>query len=483
MDITKKRMKKLSAQERTVLYLQDALCDLLVYLESPYIPLRTDVAFASEKGLTVCSYNKGTDVKQYRVEPDGTKHPADDGEPDEGEPFTDANKEDIYRIFRKWESEEEEENPETMLSKVEYLGRFDDETKAYCVVIGFRDSVQNKEVIQYFYAELVSSLRTRITREHMEALDGIKPRINASEIAREGAVKVLADRFYDNDRDDRGEELYEIMCMLSCASYEKSQNRGRIGLFTPSIGKSKSLVQFENPIAFHKTNVRVIRKLLELSDRTNTILIAKDGMIIGVSSTNDQNGKYAGTGIIFRGDGKWDLFSDKVGSIIVFDSVTVKLANQSIDHRVREAFRTAGIRKYNEAAILGIVRCARMQSHGTTIIVSEAAVSESKRLAEANRAFRIAPIPVDERTILALSAIDGAILIDTNGTCHAIGAILDGVIEKTGNIARGARYNSAITYVDFETGMSNKSVAIIVSSDDTVDIYPDQSFFRETVDR
>ena len=85
--------------------------------------------------------------------------------------------------------------------------------------------------------------------------------------------------------------------------------------------------------------------------------------------------------------------------------------------------------------------------------------------------------------VLALSAIDGAILIDTSGVCYAIGAILDGVIGKTGNIARGARYNSAITYVDYEAELKNKSVAIIVSADDTVDIYPDQSFFREPLSK
>ena len=70
-------------------------------------------------------------------------------------------------------------------------------------------------------------------------------------------------------------------------------------------------------------------------------------------------------------------------------------------------------------------------------------------------------------------------IVDTEGVCHPIGAILDGVAGKPGNTARGARYNSAITYVDFEVEMLHKSVAIIVSSDDTVDIYPDRTFNRE----
>lgn len=484
MDIPTRWMKELSAQERTVLYLYDALYDLLEYLQSEYIFSKVDVAFASEKGLVIYSHNNGFEVNQYLVSADGSQHfiysPGVDNPGDE-ELLPDANKDDIYKIFRKWEEDELDEYPRTMLSKLEYIGRFDDNTKAYCVAIGFKDGVQNKEVIQYFFSELIRNLHSRLTRKHMEQLTEIKPIINAPKISREAAIRILADRFYGNDRDVRGEELYETMCLLSCAPYEQKQNRGRIGLFTPSTAKSKAFVQFENPIEICKQNVRVIRKLLELSDKRKTILIAQKGKIIGVYTTKDHNGKYAGTGVLFRGYGKWDLFSDKVGSIIVFDSVTVRLANQSLDQRVIEGFRLVEIKNYNETAILNIVKYARKQSHGTTIIVSEAAVKESERLAEANRAIKIHPIPVDETTILSLSAIDGAMIVDTDGVCHAIGAILDGVVEKPGNIARGARFNSAITYVDFEVEMGRKSVAIIVSSDDTVDIYPDKTFNREPV--
>ena len=482
MDIPARWMKELSAQERTVLYLYEALYDLLEYLQSEYVFSKVDVAFASENGLVIYSHNNGFEVNQYLVSADGSQHfiysPGVENPGDE-ELFPDANKDDIYKIFRKWEEDDDEDYPRTMLSKVEYIGRFDDNTKAYCVAIGFKDGVQNKEVIQYFFSELIKNLHSRLTRKYMDQLTVIKPIINAAKISREAAIRILADRFYGNDRDARGEELYETMCLLSCAPYEQKQNRGRIGIFTPSTAKSKAFVQFENPIEICKKNVRVIRKLLELSDRRKTILIAQKGMIIGVYTTKDHNGKYAGTGVLFRGYGKWDLFSDKVGSIIVFDSVTVRLANQSLDQRVKDGFDYAGIENYNETAILNIVKVARKQSHGTTIIVSEAAVKESERLAEANRAIKIHPILAEENTILSLSAIDGAMIVDTEGVCHALGAILDGVAEKPGNIARGARFNSAITYVDYEVEMQNRSVAIIVSSDDSVDIYPDRTFNRE----
>lgn len=484
MDIPAEWMKELSAQERTVLFLHEALYNLLDYLQSEYVYSKVDVAFVSEKGLVIYSHNNGFEVNQYLVDTDGEQHftysPGVEN-PDNHELLSGATKDDIYKIFRKWEAEEADEYPRTMLSKLEYLGQFDNQTKAYCVAIGYRDSIQNKEVIEYFFTELIKSIRHHINRKYMEHLSRINPIINASQISKEAAIKTLSERFYGNIRDLRGEELYETMCLLSCAPYEQKQNRGRIGILTLSSGKSKAFVKFENPIEICRDNVRIIRKLLELSDRRKTILIAQGGNIVGVHTINDHNGKYAGTGVLFRGNGKWDLFSDKVGSIIAFDSVTVKLANQALDQRVVDGFYYAGIEEYDETAIQNIVKYARKQSHGTTIIVSDDVIAESERLAEANRAIKIIPISVEENTILSLSAIDGAMIINTDGICHAIGAILDGVADKTGNIARGARFNSAITYVDYEAKLGHKVVAIIVSSDDTVDIYPDRTFNRSSL--
>ena len=42
-----------------------------------------------------------------------------------------------------------------------------------------------------------------------------------------------------------------------------------------------------------------------------------------------------------------------------------------------------------------------------------------------------------------ISGIDGAVLLDRDCKCHAIGVILDGMASQSGDPSRGARFNSA----------------------------------------
>ena len=480
MEITQEELDRLSFQERTVLFLTNAAYNVLQYARAEYVQAKVDVAFAAEDGLTVYSYAQGHEVIRYLVRPDGTPVPAEGLEEDEDGAeslFADAGKEDVNRVFRKWEEEESETYPRTMLSNVEYIGQTESGDKAYAVAIGYAGSISNKEVFQYLFRSLIRSVSSVIVKDELETPEDIRADdIDPAFIMRNAATSLLSNRFYGVEKDPRRDELYETLCLLSSAPYEKSQNRGRLGIATPTALKSDSLIHFTSPIELKKENVRVIRKMMELSDRRNTILIVDDGEVVGVYSVPDSKGKYSGTGVIFRGYGKWDLFSDKNGSIMSFDSVMISLINQSLERRVKEGFRAAGITDYGEKKILEIVEQAKRQSHGTTIIVTDHAASECERLKKANRAVGIQPVTVDEKTILSLSAIDGAMIIDPQGICYAIGAILDGATVNEGTIARGARYNSAITYVDYwSSGLAEekiRAVAIIVSSDDTVDVYP-----------
>jgi hypothetical protein len=67
-----------------------------------------------------------------------------------------------------------------------------------------------------------------------------------------------------------------------------------------------------------------------------------------------------------------------------------------------------------------------------------------------------------------VTAIDGAVLLNPQGVCFAIGAILDGLATPGGDPARGARFNSSLRYVSNKTECST----IIVSEDGTAEWIP-----------
>jgi DNA integrity scanning protein DisA with diadenylate cyclase activity len=111
---------------------------------------------------------------------------------------------------------------------------------------------------------------------------------------------------------------------------------------------------------------------------------------------------------------------------------------------------------------------ATRQKHGTMVVVSTGAKEEANRLE--NQATTIEPIQLTPQIMKIITAIDGAVLINPNSTCYAIGVILDGLASKKGTPSRGARYNSAIRYV--ETSKC-PCMAIVVSEDGSIDLVPD----------
>jgi DNA integrity scanning protein DisA with diadenylate cyclase activity len=111
---------------------------------------------------------------------------------------------------------------------------------------------------------------------------------------------------------------------------------------------------------------------------------------------------------------------------------------------------------------------ASEQKHGTMVVVSTGAEGEAKRLQK--QATGIEPIKLTPQIVKSVTSIDGAVLIDTTSTCYAIGVILDGLASKHGTPSRGARYNSAIRYVETS---QYPCIAIVISEDGTIDLIPD----------
>ncbi|WHY79938.1 diadenylate cyclase [Neobacillus sp. WH10] len=118
-----------------------------------------------------------------------------------------------------------------------------------------------------------------------------------------------------------------------------------------------------------------------------------------------------------------------------------------------------------------LIKVAIQQKHGTMIVISGEAEKEALRLA--NQSTLIKPQKVDKDLMAVITSIDGAVLIDRESVCYSIGVILDGVASENGDPSRGARFNSAIRYIDYiEKEFKHKVLIVIVSEDGYVDIIP-----------
>lgn len=138
-----------------------------------------------------------------------------------------------------------------------------------------------------------------------------------------------------------------------------------------------------------------------------------------------------------------------------------------------------------------LVQYATKQKHGTMLIISkpELALAEINRLK--NQSIGIIKTDLTlgssknklSNIVEKITGIDGAIYLDIDGFCYAIGVILDGVAKQgQGDTSRGARYNSAIKYYNSEDVKGN-CIIVIISEDGMIDVLPDSKKEKQESNR
>jgi DNA integrity scanning protein DisA with diadenylate cyclase activity len=113
----------------------------------------------------------------------------------------------------------------------------------------------------------------------------------------------------------------------------------------------------------------------------------------------------------------------------------------------------------------GLISMAARQLRGTNVLISTQAAAEAERLG--SQCTRIRPTLLTPMLMERVTSIDGTVIIDTDGVCHAIGAILDGPAARRGDRTRGGRYNSAVMYLD---STPFRSIIVVVSQNGMVDL-------------
>lgn len=278
-------------------------------------------------------------------------------------------------------------------------------------------------------------------------------------------------------RNDSVINPFEKINKISSLSYEKSFSDGKILLMNNQAALAyatkhllKTLVQFEEKIPLSST--RHIRKILELSNSEVYLLSDGEYLYSTVEFILPHDTQYNFFTIEFNNYFSWQLNhnGNKLMQVtheeVYIPKPKVSFFNFSME--VKKIFPELESKK-----ILNLYRLtleALKQVKGTIIVVSKNARSEAYRLR--NQGFLIEALPLTPSIIRSITNIDGAVLMDLDGFCHGIGVILDGIATEKGDPSRGARYNSAIRYVETIAKIPNYAncFSIVISEDGDVDM-------------
>ena len=292
--------------------------------------------------------------------------------------------------------------------------------------------------------------------------------------------------------------------------YEGNENTGFIDFCFDNTDVSKSL-KFEEKISIDAVDLKYIRKLLEMTSNEFRLLVISDSKLDISSLIENSKDKYfdelsnwiiSGLGktptklyasVHFFGSSKWllsvgyeTLFFDGQNYLLRHKNAPTNQADNSDIVQFYKSIRCSQ-KQYNN--FKNVFNTITKQKHGTMLIVSKGAKQEADRLCNSNRGIKIEPIDCKSLSyteLLQMTKIDGAMLIDPNCICYALGVILDGYIEPSyeGDAGRGARYNSAKLYIhNIKSSLRNGAInvysgekprhtmAIVISEDGYIDVF------------
>ncbi|MGP2832035.1 hypothetical protein ACTVKO_01820 [Serratia nevei] len=263
-------------------------------------------------------------------------------------------------------------------------------------------------------------------------------------------------------------DLFDALNLVSSLMYEGVKGVGQLILVDPDNDAVEFLAKFVDPVPFREP--RWVRKVLQMA-ATGVGIIANSQYIYGLGrlkESHDSSAQDAFT-VAFIDHYQWELYCG-TQALLRSHYAVPKLPQEPFD---KTAFLANYARLFplssheNGLHLWSLLLTQIDQEHGSMIVVAEDAANEAHRLNK--QGTNIVPTRLTESLLRCVSGIDGTILLDPDGFCHAIGIILDGEATDECTPSRGSRYNSGVRYV--HTG-STRRLAIVVSDDRMVDIIP-----------
>ena len=271
------------------------------------------------------------------------------------------------------------------------------------------------------------------------------------------------------DKNFGNPDLFERFNLISSLMYEGAKGTGRLLLANPDGGSVDFLLKLAEPVPFREP--RWSRKVLQMAS-SETALIADCEKIFGLGNVAAGVDPWMSQNVFeieFLDHYHWRLScGGEVMLVSRYGAPSLpqeEFPNDSHLDTYQRLFPEAG--EEDVARFAALFRAAVDQRHGSMLIVAKDAESEANRLR--GQGTRIEPIKLTPDLYRKVSGIDGTIIVDPYGICHAIGVILDGSARPECTPSRGSRYNSGLRYVN---AAAPPRLAVVISDDRTVDVIP-----------
>lgn len=328
----------------------------------------------------------------------------------------------------------------------------------------------------YGYRSLIHAAIFTVLYEVSERLQSPEPGRNTYKAMRspEEIIQIAAKGFLRTpglsiEEQYYGDGLFEQLNLVSSLMYEGGKGIGRLILIHPENEAIDYLIQFIQPVSLREP--RWVRKILQMA-ASGSAIIADSQRIYGLGHlkpTHDSGEQDAFT-INFLDHYYWELCC---GDLVLLRSQygVAKLPQEYFDQQsfIANYIRLFPLSSVEDSLYLwDLLQVQIKQESGSMIVVAEDAAIEAKRLSK--QGTSIVPTRITETLLQSISSIDGTILLDPYGICHAFGVILDGEVNEECTPSRGSRYNSGVRYVCSE---GRRALAIVASDDKTIDIIPE----------
>lgn len=284
------------------------------------------------------------------------------------------------------------------------------------------------------------------------------------ELLREAGRRLIGLSFASRHRD-----LFQSCATITSLKYEGEEGTGQIIVAPADHPDVHVEVAFKSPIPL--AHHRAVRKLLQLS--TDGLSLISDGdKVLGLGSVVCVPSRSSAELFVLRFTQLhiWEFcYYDRILMRVRFGEPALP-RNQFDPRKFEDDLQRVFVDLTTETArdLAMLASTAVSCRSGAMLVISSVAEREAKRLEK--QCLRIEPTRLNSVVLSTATEIDGAILLDTEGVCHAIGVILDGQASQFGTSARGARFNSAVRYVD---SMEDPCMVVVISEDGSVDVIPD----------